>query len=95
MADHIGRRSTLLISVIPLFMGWSMLALSQNYAMLLAGRLLCGFATGILGGPAQVCNNVKPANETSKHQQFNQDLFIVWKTLSGLETNRCISVYLI
>ncbi|XP_061394537.1 facilitated trehalose transporter Tret1-2 homolog [Musca vetustissima] len=54
MADYIGRRSTLLVSVIPLFIGWSVLALSQSYPMLIIGRLFCGFATGILGGPAQV-----------------------------------------
>ncbi|XP_075168193.1 solute carrier family member pippin [Haematobia irritans] len=54
MADYLGRRSTLLVSVIPVFLGWSILALSQSYPMLLVGRLLCGFATGILGGPAQV-----------------------------------------
>ncbi|XP_013097933.1 facilitated trehalose transporter Tret1-2 homolog isoform X2 [Stomoxys calcitrans] len=54
MADYIGRRSTLLVSVIPVFIGWSILALAQSYPMLLVGRLLCGFATGILGGPAQV-----------------------------------------
>lgn len=54
MADFMGRRSALLIAVLPLFAGWSVLALSQSYGMLLAGRLLCGFATGILGGPAQV-----------------------------------------
>lgn len=55
LADYIGRRSTLLISVIPIFLGWGVLALAQSYPMLLIGRLLCGFATGILGGPAQVC----------------------------------------
>ncbi|KAI8122138.1 Facilitated trehalose transporter Tret1 [Lucilia cuprina] len=54
MADYMGRRSALLVSVLPLFAGWCVLALSQSYTMLLIGRLLCGFATGILGGPAQV-----------------------------------------
>lgn len=54
MADYMGRRSALLVSVLPLFAGWCVLALSQSYPMLIAGRLLCGFATGILGGPAQV-----------------------------------------
>lgn len=54
LADLIGRRTTLLVSVIPIFIGWSFLALSQSYTMLIAGRMICGFAVGILGGPAQV-----------------------------------------
>lgn len=54
LADNLGRRSALLISVVPIFLGWSTLALAQSYHVLLIGRFLCGFATGILGGPAQV-----------------------------------------
>ncbi|KAM7342106.1 solute carrier family member pippin [Cochliomyia hominivorax] len=54
LADYLGRRSALLVAVLPLFAGWVVLALSQSYTMLLIGRLLCGFSTGILGGPAQV-----------------------------------------
>uniref|UniRef100_A0A1A9V8D1 Major facilitator superfamily (MFS) profile domain-containing protein n=1 Tax=Glossina austeni TaxID=7395 RepID=A0A1A9V8D1_GLOAU len=54
LADYLGRRSTLLVSVIPVFLGWITLALAQSYPVLLVGRILCGFATGILGGPAQV-----------------------------------------
>lgn len=54
LADYIGRRSTMLVACIPIFIGWFVLALSQSYTMLIAGRLLCGFATGLLAGPAQV-----------------------------------------
>ncbi|XP_011193053.1 facilitated trehalose transporter Tret1-2 homolog [Zeugodacus cucurbitae] len=54
LADFVGRRSTLLISIIPLCMGWCTLALTQSFTVIIIGRLFCGFATGLLGGPAQV-----------------------------------------
>ncbi|XP_050324307.1 facilitated trehalose transporter Tret1-2 homolog [Bactrocera neohumeralis] len=54
LADYLGRRSTLLISIVPLCMGWCTLALTQSFGVIILGRVLCGFSTGLLGGPAQV-----------------------------------------
>ncbi|XP_060656624.1 facilitated trehalose transporter Tret1-2 homolog [Drosophila nasuta] len=54
LADYLGRRKTLLVSVIPLCLGWSSMAISQSVKALIFARFLCGFATGILGGPGQV-----------------------------------------
>ncbi|XP_011206842.2 facilitated trehalose transporter Tret1-2 homolog [Bactrocera dorsalis] len=54
LADYLGRRSTLLISVVPLCMGWCTLALTQSFGVIILGRVLCGFSTGLLGGPGQV-----------------------------------------
>ncbi|KAH8418579.1 hypothetical protein KR222_002631, partial [Zaprionus bogoriensis] len=54
LADFLGRRKTLLVSVLPLFLGWSTMALSKSAVSLIFARFLCGFATGILGGPGQV-----------------------------------------
>ncbi|KAL7735821.1 hypothetical protein ACLKA6_017825 [Drosophila palustris] len=54
LADYLGRRKTLLVSVIPLFLGWSTMAMSHSVKALIFARFLCGFATGILGGPGQV-----------------------------------------
>nr|XP_036231647.1 facilitated trehalose transporter Tret1-2 homolog isoform X2 [Bactrocera oleae] len=54
LADFLGRRSTLLISIVPLCIGWCTLALTQSFTVIIIGRLLCGFSTGLLGGPAQV-----------------------------------------
>ncbi|XP_064536603.1 facilitated trehalose transporter Tret1-2 homolog isoform X1 [Drosophila montana] len=54
LADYLGRRKTLLVSVIPLFLGWSTMAMSNSVKALIFARFLCGFATGILGGPGQV-----------------------------------------
>ncbi|XP_017150532.1 facilitated trehalose transporter Tret1-2 homolog isoform X1 [Drosophila miranda] len=54
LADYLGRRKTLLVSVIPLFLGWSTLATAKSVKIMIFARFLCGFATGILGGPGQV-----------------------------------------
>ncbi|XP_037954500.1 facilitated trehalose transporter Tret1-2 homolog [Teleopsis dalmanni] len=54
LADSIGRRTTLLISIVPMCIGWCTIANSQTFFMIIVGRFLCGFAVGILGGPGQV-----------------------------------------
>ncbi|KAH8401952.1 hypothetical protein KR009_008843, partial [Drosophila setifemur] len=54
LADYLGRRKTLLVSVIPLLLGWSSLAMAKSIKVVIFARFLCGFATGILGGPGQV-----------------------------------------
>ncbi|XP_017070524.1 facilitated trehalose transporter Tret1-2 homolog [Drosophila eugracilis] len=54
LADYLGRRKTLIIAVIPLLMGWSSMAIARGIKVVLFARFLCGFATGILGGPGQV-----------------------------------------
>ncbi|EDV98078.1 GH22916 [Drosophila grimshawi] len=54
LADYLGRRKTLLVSAIPLFFGWSTMAMSNSVKAIIFARFLCGFATGILGGPGQV-----------------------------------------
>ncbi|XP_033251516.1 facilitated trehalose transporter Tret1-2 homolog, partial [Drosophila miranda] len=54
LADYLGRRKTLLVSVIPIFLGWSTLATAKSVKIMIFARFLCGFATGILGGPGQV-----------------------------------------
>ncbi|XP_037716546.1 facilitated trehalose transporter Tret1-2 homolog [Drosophila subpulchrella] len=54
LADYLGRRRTLIISVIPLLFGWSTMAIARSVKVVIFARFLCGFATGILGGPGQV-----------------------------------------
>ncbi|XP_067633601.1 facilitated trehalose transporter Tret1-2 homolog [Eurosta solidaginis] len=54
LADYLGRRTTLMLSTIPLCFGWCTLALTKSFSVIIIGRLLCGFSTGLLGGPAQV-----------------------------------------
>ncbi|XP_071542331.1 facilitated trehalose transporter Tret1-like isoform X2 [Panulirus ornatus] len=45
--NNIGRRGTMLVSVLPLMVGWLLIGLAENLAMLICGRLLCGLCTGI------------------------------------------------
>ncbi len=44
LGTRFGRRKSLLILVIPDILGWVLIASAQNVAMMLLGRLLCGFA---------------------------------------------------
>lgn len=53
-ADMFGRRKTLLFSVIPIISGWCLIALSNSYYMILAGRFITGSAVGVLGAPAMI-----------------------------------------
>jgi MFS family permease len=52
--DAYGRKSTLLMSVAPLIIGWSSIALAESHMMILAGRIICGIAVGLMSAPAQV-----------------------------------------
>ncbi|ALC41762.1 CG4797 [Drosophila busckii] len=54
LADYLGRRKTLLVSIVPLILGWSTMAMAKSVTAIIFARFLCGFATGILGGPGQV-----------------------------------------
>ncbi|KAG7170314.1 Facilitated trehalose transporter Tret1-like 11, partial [Homarus americanus] len=45
--NNIGRKGTMLVSVVPLLIGWILIGLAQNLAMLICGRILCGVCTGI------------------------------------------------
>lgn len=52
--DEFGRKNTLLLSVAPLIAGWSSIALAESHSMILAGRIICGIAVGLMSAPAQV-----------------------------------------
>lgn len=52
--DGIGRLNTIKMAAIPSILGWSMIALSQNVPMIIAGRLLAGFASAWGTSPAVV-----------------------------------------
>jgi predicted MFS family arabinose efflux permease len=52
--DAYGRKNTLLMSVLPLIVGWSSIALAQSHTMILLGRIICGIAVGLMAAPAQV-----------------------------------------
>lgn len=54
IADRFGRKTTLILAIIPLLVGWTFLAMSQTYTHLLIGRVIAGSAVGLIGAPSQV-----------------------------------------
>lgn len=52
--DRFGRKKTLLITEIPLIIGWVVIAMATNIEMIYAGRLLTGLGSGLVGAPARV-----------------------------------------
>jgi facilitated trehalose transporter len=52
--DTIGRRKTLLITEVPLVIGWALISVAVNVPMIYAGRLLTGLGSGMVGAPARV-----------------------------------------
>lgn len=52
--DRFGRKKTLLITEIPLVIGWSIIAIATNVPMIYIGRLLMGLGSGLVGAPARV-----------------------------------------
>lgn len=52
--DNIGRRKSLLLTEIPLFIGWILIACATNVEMIYAGRLFVGLGSGMVGAPARV-----------------------------------------
>ncbi|XP_049958230.1 facilitated trehalose transporter Tret1-like, partial [Schistocerca serialis cubense] len=53
-SERLGRRATLQLTVLPNVLGWLLLALARDHAVLLAGRAVCGFAVGLAVPPTQV-----------------------------------------
>ncbi|XP_023947081.1 facilitated trehalose transporter Tret1 [Bicyclus anynana] len=54
LMDNIGRRRTLILTEVPLILGWILIAFAQNVPMIYVGRLLVGLGSGMVGAPARV-----------------------------------------
>lgn len=54
LMDRIGRRHTLIVAMIPLIMGWTLIATANSHTLLLIGRFLAGLSGGFMGAPSQV-----------------------------------------
>lgn len=52
--DRFGRKRTLLLTEIPLILGWLLIAIATDVRMIYGGRLLMGFGSGMVGAPARV-----------------------------------------
>lgn len=98
LMDKIGRRKTLILTEIPLIMGWSMICLATSVHMIYIGRLLTGIGSGIVGAPARVYTS----EVTQPHLrgmltalssvflsfgvlfQYTMGAFLSWKVLSAI-----------
>ncbi|XP_069704012.1 facilitated trehalose transporter Tret1-like [Periplaneta americana] len=54
LMDLIGRKRTLIITEIPLILGWILISTSSAVEMIYVGRLLVGLGSGMVGAPARV-----------------------------------------
>ncbi|XP_041979373.1 facilitated trehalose transporter Tret1-like isoform X2 [Aricia agestis] len=52
--EAIGRKRTLQASTLPLVLGWIIIGTATHHILILLGRVVCGFAVGILAAPSQV-----------------------------------------
>ncbi|XP_072949127.1 facilitated trehalose transporter Tret1-like isoform X2 [Epargyreus clarus] len=52
--EAIGRKRTLQASTLPLVLGWILIGSATHHALILLGRIVCGFAVGIMAAPSQV-----------------------------------------
>jgi MFS family permease len=52
--DLIGRKRTLIITEIPVILGWLLISTSNTVEMIYIGRLLVGLGSGMVGAPARV-----------------------------------------
>lgn len=94
--DNIGRKKTLIVTEIPLMIGWLIIAFAPSVEYIYAGRLLCGLGSGMVGAPARVYTS----EVTQPHLrgmltalssvalsfgvlfQYTMGAFLSWKTLS-------------
>lgn len=54
MMDKWGRRHVLQLCVVPLTLGWVMIAVAQSHVVILTGRIMAGLAVGLSAAPGQV-----------------------------------------
>ena len=48
LIDKFGRKGTILMSAVPLELGWLLISFANNHAMLYAGRIITGLACGMV-----------------------------------------------
>jgi facilitated trehalose transporter len=106
--DKIGRKRTLLITELPLIVGWLIVAFANNMEMICAGRLLLGLGSGMVGAPARVYTS----EVTQPHLrgmltalasigisvgvllQYIFGSFLAWNVLAGVSTTIGISAFI-
>lgn len=54
LMDLIGRRKAILLTQLPVIIGWLLIASATNLPMIYCGRMLTGLGSGMIGAPARV-----------------------------------------
>ena len=54
LMNRYGRKMAILISIMPLILGWILIALAPSHLIILTGRIVAGIGVGILSPVAQV-----------------------------------------
>lgn len=98
--DRYGRRKVLLLTELPLILGWLLISFASDVYMIYIGRLLVGLGAGMVGAPARVYTS----EVTQPHLrgtltglasvgisfgvllQYTFGAFCTWQVLSGLSS---------
>jgi facilitated trehalose transporter len=98
LMDTIGRKNTLILTEIPLIIGWLLISVAGNIEMIYAGRLCTGLGAGMIGAPSRIYTS----ETTQPHLrgtltalasigisvgillQYIFGSFLAWKTLSAI-----------
>lgn len=54
LLDAIGRKRTIILTLMPMIVGWFLISAATNVEMIYAGRLFVGLGSGMMGSPARV-----------------------------------------
>ena len=60
--DKLGRKSTIMLCVVPFVLGWLLIGFAQNLAMLYSGRVISGLACGVISVTAPVSSILSQAS---------------------------------
>uniref|UniRef100_A0A7G3AKB0 Putative facilitated trehalose transporter tret1-2 n=1 Tax=Lutzomyia longipalpis TaxID=7200 RepID=A0A7G3AKB0_LUTLO len=100
LMDRWGRKKTLIVTEVPLILGWLMIAFATDIYMIYIGRLLVGLGSGMVGAPARVYTS----EVTQPHLrgmltalasigislgvliQYTLGSFVRWQVLAGVST---------
>lgn len=100
LMDRIGRKKTLLITELPLILGWILIASATTIEMIYIGRVLVGLGSGMVGAPVRVYTS----EVTQPHLrgmlsalatvgislgifiQYTLGAFLSWQILSAIST---------
>lgn len=54
MLDALGRKRTIILTLMPMILGWFLISAANNVPLIYIGRLLVGLGAGMVGSPARV-----------------------------------------